>query len=1664
MNKKGNKIIASALVFVMMLAHVSTIGSSFGAVFATNSKLKNQNSKTQHQNVEFSTYFEGEKYEEIKNIEEKNKVVAKISVKEAGYLKNARVDFVGSNFKILNEINSDKVAKIENNSIVLNQIDNGETVQLELPFTFETKNVISEEQLNKISSAILTGTYVDETGKDCTIRKEIELNLKWTTDTKAVLETEITKYVPYDVNGQKGLIMQVDVKSNLKENRLPIKQNRIEISVPEINKNNPQEVTVYNKANKENFTWNYDKENKKVIIIAENVVNENGEISFDNSMMDKFVITYKYSEAALANETLVTINASSNVKVYTYDEKELTANFVGEATLTEKVGDIVDFTIEGEKDLSKGYIYANYNREEKLTTVYTEKVTSNIAIPELVEEIKLSLQADKYIVDNNEYSSNTYYKNLRIDKEAWLKVLGQDGTIKIITKNNEIIINRDTEVSQIELNTPNLIIETSKPEKVGELVFNFEKEITGENSYNKAQMQRVQAIKQEVTGIVINGNETIVEKTQNSQIALVEPQTIAELVINNTNFSTVVTNENVEFKVILKTDSIYNKLYENPTITINLPEYVENINIKNIQLPFEEELKVANQNVIINNDGTKQIQVTLLGIQTNYSIGAISEGANLVITADITTNNLTPNKEAIVKMVVTNANEQVEVNKEVNFIAPTGIVTVNKIENFAQDSSLMALTDNEEAILEVQAPAQNAKAEIQVINNYSNKINNVRILGRTLMKGANQIDSDESLQNTFDAPMVSKINSNGFENVTIYYSENGAATEDLQNIENGWQAEIQDYSKVKSYLIVLNNYEMNIGDSVKFNYDVLVPENLGYSETVNSLYTVYFDNIKEEQIINDRARANKLTLYTGVAPELQVELKSDSAENSIVREGQYVKFTANIKNTGTADAENVKLNITAPTGKVYTYRENNEILFTNDTSKIENTEKQLVFEYSTKHTEFIQDNYTSDYIDTEELEKVINVGTIPAGTTKTVEYELKIENMQTYEMNLLANSNEQLVRPETVFANTVKVIADDLQKEVVSNEYKLNIQKGYMTVKTAASKFEEYVLVKGSELEYSAKIEQTYSEDSLKNVILKVQIPEGVIIKETTFENLVISDYEVEYTVRTEGNTVIYSLKELPVGAIVKGVVKVEVNDALGNIQVLATAEADGIGMHYSNITKNTVSKAEVTLKQNAVSNQYVKEKETITFTYDMENTSDVFIDEITFKNIIPEGMKFVSAKVIRNNYERNITKNDIEDFIQYKITHIDTKEKIQIQITMEAGLLPNGVTEKEITNYATVSSNMFDEVTSNSIKAIIEYNKEAHKNPEEGSQDPEAPEGRYIISGIAWLDTNSNGQREETEEVLSGIEVRLLNKNINELVKDVDSGLDKVTNTSSNGEYRFTNLEAGEYIVIFIYNSAKYDLTEYRANGVQNSVNSDFINTNMTINGKEQTVGISDLVKIVDENARNIDIGLIESNKSDLRLDKYISKITLTYGNTVKTYDYENVKLAKVEIPAKELSNATVIIDYKIVVTNEGAIANYVKKVVDYIPKDMKFNSELNRDWYESTNGDLYNSSLSNTKLESGESVELTLTLTRKMTDKNVGIVNNNAELYEVYNEEGIRDVDSTPANKVNGEDDMSAADVVISVKTGDVVIYTALISVTICTVIGISIYYIRKFVLRRM
>src|SRR5574344_1356935 len=156
-------------------------------------------------------------------------------------------------------------------------------------------------------------------------------------------------------------------------------------------------------------------------------------------------------------------------------------------------------------------------------------------------------------------------------------------------------------------------------------------------------------------------------------------------------------------------------------------------------------------------------------------------------------------------------------------------------------------------------------------------------------------------------------------------------------------------------------------------------------------------------------------------------------------------------------------------------------------------------------------------------------------------------------------------------------------------------------------------------------------------------------------------------------------------------------------------------------------------------------------------------------------------------------------------------------------------------------------------------------------------------------------------------------------------------------------------------------------------------------------------------------------------------------------------------------MNSSTIIAEYKITVTNKGNVAGYAKKIVDYLPKDMKFNSELNSQWYLGTDGNAYNLELANTEIQPGESKEIKIILTKTMTSNSTGLINNNAEIYEVYNKDGITDKNSTPGNKNTSEKDSSSANLVLAVKTGQPVIYATLI-LTVITIMGIGVYEIKK------
>ena len=208
-----------------------------------------------------------------------------------------------------------------------------------------------------------------------------------------------------------------------------------------------------------------------------------------------------------------------------------------------------------------------------------------------------------------------------------------------------------------------------------------------------------------------------------------------------------------------------------------------------------------------------------------------------------------------------------------------------------------------------------------------------------------------------------------------------------------------------------------------------------------------------------------------------------------------------------------------------------------------------------------------------------------------------------------------------------------------------------------------------------------------------------------------------------------------------------------------------------------------------------------------------------------------------------------------------------------------------------------------------------------------------------------------------------------------------------------------------------------------------------------------------------NIDLGLIEVKNFDLELTKTVSKITVANDSETKEYTFNESTLSKVEIEAKKLKKSKVSIEYTIKIKNAGEIAGYAKNIVDYLPAEIEFDQDLNKDWYKQDEY-IYNKSLANEEIRPGETKEIKIILTKTMTDENTGLISNIAEIAEAENTLGISDVDSTPLNRKNGEDDIGKADVIIGVKTGTIVKYI-LFTMSMLGLSGGSIYLINKKVL---
>lgn len=1707
MQQKLIKVIAMLLTTTILYANSAAVVSYAADNFLSAKALENQGTSTTNENVEFDVYYDGGKHTVSADVNaEDTKLNIALNVKKAGYLKDAVVDFSDTNFKIAKTEESDNIQAVdaENKKISFNQINNGENVTETINIALDKKDEISEDMFDRDNTIKFTGTYVNAKGEEVAVKKNIVVHTSWTASTaKAKLDYEITKYIPYSANNVSKLITQGKITSYVENSVLPIKNTNIEVNAPKINNKYPEAVTVVanstnatnGDANGDNFSknnWSYDSTTGKITITVNNNA-VNGKIQWAKNTTDEFIVTYVYSsdvyEAVKDSVTRVTYDASSSMNLYVQSGvNKVSAHVDGYEDQTKKIGDIIEFTSDATQSVSKGYIYNNKNAEDenKKETEYNTKYIANVSYADIIDEIEIKQNIDQFVTANGNEQSTTvggtnyaYDKALTISKQEFDKVLGENGEITILNEAGTTLatINKDTEVKDNKIvlnlatfNTNSIIIKTSKPQSEGNIIFEITKALAKNIEYSTSQLKSFTQIKTSVIGTAKNADTDIVNTESTKNIDLTEPTQKASITTSNNRLSTIVKNENVEIKVTLENDSADDTMYTNPSLKLHFQANIETLAVKDWNVYFDDELEIDEDSIMYyeNKDGTKTLELKLKGTQTKYN-NAAAKGATIVLSTDITLNKLTPTTNTQITAEITNGDSTVTtVSTDVKYIAPSGVVTTNSMTGYNGDEKIEVINgESQKALIPTKAEQKEVTYTMNVINNYENTLDHVVVLGRTPFKDNKDVSTSLSLGSNITMPLTSGLTVTGVDasNITVYYSENGEATTDLSNSQNGWTTSVTDYTKIKSYMIVLNeDYAMNSGDTITFTYKATLPANLDYDQEVYENYGVFFNNNKTSGTIEDKAIATKIGLTTGNIAKLDAKLTSTIGEGASVKSGETLEYELTINNIGALDANNVKVEIKLPPelsfipneGDNYTFKTIEPSLDDTDTldqKDKENTEingddynslLELANKLMQEDNKYLEDQYASIL--------VLDLGKINANSTtkKTLKFTAKsYENVKVEVKASVSYDNAEPIATNTI-SNIIEKVSFNTQ--IVSKYTSRKEGENYSFQITLQSSQDSYSDEYGSE------------DNNRKNTVVTFNLPdeleyESIQLTKLNEDTAQYDDITSTTNVKVKGKKVTVNIGEVDggrgkiltvnakVGKLSDGVYKKDVT-------VTSNVKADGTETENIKDISVTINKPGVSVAQtaNIPEGTTISAGENFVYTFTAQNLSDIYLNDVEFTDALPKEVQFKYIEVI---YEDGTIDNEVDingDGSVNAKFYLLAGQKITINVHVAANSIDN---DTDISNKAKFVHEDIGEVETNSVAHVIKHFEKTDVNVD---PDDNNKETRKVI-GTVWIDTNKDGVKDANEQRVSGVKVLLLDNSTSNIA--ISSNNEQcITTTGTDGSYMFNNVPQGKYSVIFFYDSAKYSPTTYKKSGVSEEQNSDAIDKTVNYEGKDQIAAVTEEIVLSDTNKFNIDLGIVEDAKFDLKLDKIVQAITVNNGKNTTEHVY-NSKLAKIDFESKYAKTSSMVVEYKFTITNEGGIAGYVKKLADYLPEGLKFNSELNKDWYEGKDGVIYNASLANTIINPGESKEVTLILTKNINgDNDFGLINNSAEIYETSNDYGVLDIDSTPGNKATNEDDYSTANVLTSVKTGDVVIYTTLI-LTVIAIVGIGLYMIKKKVL---
>lgn len=1083
--------------------------------------------------------------------------------------------------------------------------------------------------------------------------------------------------------------------------------------------------------------------------------------------------------------------------------------------------------------------------------------------------------------------------------------------------------------------------------------------------------------------------EPSIQKTMIVKTEVKERETKAELGINLSELSTTQVN-NVQFTITLFTDSYMYDLYKNPQFKIALPECVKTIN------------EIDAGDITLLNNSILNEQENEEEIFSNVQLSQEEENNRKLIIVSLSGEQI-EHVDSSIKNVQVVIPAKIETSK----ILPTTETTVDMYYSNAN-----ATTYSKESITSPSYGEYNKNIKFVAATGILSKTT-INLNGKTVeyYRGETEPIITPSKANNNGIIRTTIVNNTGavLQNCKILgrsellqeiVTDNAVSIKYSPDIEatigdEGWTTE---YSNgMKSYLIELENIEN--AASIEFGHNITVPEVENDTEFIEHYEILTNEN---EKISEGTGLIQVKTIH------LKVELEASVGENKAIYKGQEFSYNIRITNEGETTVKGISITNTLP--------ENVEL--------VDNTSQTSWANLELDAGEKIQKRIVVKANDT------IIDGTI-------------IEDQVEVNAQYLLDS----IRKTT--ANTIK-----------TSDIEVNISEEISKSNVITDKIEV-----NSELEYILSLKNKTSEE--KTVTVIAELPQN-INNEGIYVDIENIDLETEEWEIDEGNQIIFEENTVTI------TIQMEANQST---EIILRAFVDKfiskevkakIQVKYDEedivleIVQDAITLPDISIESNTYKNNIKIEDEDIEL-----NTEDELLYEIKIKNngettetldILAEISELIDVKSIvfikGDDSSINWEEEDLSNIFSVSGENLGENEQAILSVVAK---FPENLNEtRDLVSAFMINGSYMDEIKIPIkhrvlVQETMPVNPGDTENPD-NPDDPTTPEHPYnsgdsddsttigekkfSISGIAWLDENEDGKKDTNEQRLSGIKVNL--------VKDND--IEKETVTDKDGKYSFQELLAGEYIVMFEFDQSNYKITDPKKEGVGESINSDAYEISVDGENLIRTDKLS-----LNSNLEHVDIGLIEKEIFDLKIIKEISKITISNEEGTKVINYKNENFAKIELPAKQYLDTSLIIEYSIKVQNIGEVTGYVYGLEDIIPEGTEFISELNPDWYEH-DGKLYSIALTEEAIKPSETKELKVIITKQIDEEESISIKNIANITETFNSELLLEK--------NLDNNTSQAEILISIKTGSTRTYIIL-AIAALTIIAIGSYVIKKKVL---